>query len=67
VNGDKNIIEFFEKKSEGISIEESIEIGEDSNVIESVDRNSLLYKGDEEADEGCGFISLTKLESNCSK
>jgi glutaredoxin len=69
INGDKDIIEFFENKSKNISVEESIEV-EDSVQIDSnaneTDSSSLLYS-DDGAEEGCGFISLTKLESDCTK
>jgi len=66
VNGDKNIIEFFENKSKDTTTQDNIEVEDKKQEIESVDSSSLLYKEDS-SDEGCGFISLTKLESNCSK
>jgi glutaredoxin len=68
INGDKNIIDYFENKKKDITMEDSIEV-EDSATVEdgSSDNSSLLSGGDEEGDEGCGFVSLTKLESNCSK
>ncbi|NOZ91218.1 MAG: hypothetical protein GXO60_08055 [Epsilonproteobacteria bacterium] len=66
VNGDKNIIEFFENKSKDTTTQDNIEVEDKKQEIESVDSSSLLYKEDS-FDEGCGFISLTKLESNCSK
>ncbi|MCK4442142.1 MAG: hypothetical protein KAU90_09035 [Sulfurovaceae bacterium] len=67
INGDKNIIEYFENKSKNITIEDSVDIEESATVENSSSDNSQLLNSNEEADEGCGFISLTKLESNCSK
>jgi len=68
INGDKNIIDYFENKSKDINIEDTVEV-EDSATVESgsSDSSAVLSGDDEEADEGCGFVSLTKLESNCSK
>ena len=63
INGDKNIINFFDNKSQNISVEESVEI----DAGDTTDNSSALLYQDDKADEGCGFISLDKLESNCSK
>ncbi len=67
INGDKDIIEFFSKKDKNIKessvVEESVIVGEDST-------NSginLLSSDKDDSDEGCGFISLEKLETNCTK
>ena len=59
INGDMNIINFFDKENNAINdaIEKPI-------VIDSVD-SGLLYE--EVNDEGCGFTSLTKVDSNCSQ
>jgi len=74
INGDKNIISYFENKNKNIAMEDSVQIEdsvdvEESSTTQSANNGSseLLYEGDEEADEGCGFATLTKLESNCSK
>ena len=74
INGDKNIITYFENKNKNIAMEDSVQIEDSVDVEESSTTQSantgsseLLYEGDEEADEGCGFATLTKLESNCSK
>lgn len=68
INGDNNIINSFTKKEivEEIVMEEAVEI-EESVAVES-SSNGLLYE-DEDADEGCGFASLDKVEeeSDCSK
>jgi glutaredoxin len=60
INGDSNIIEFFKEKKrnpEEIVIEESITIDTGSS--------SSLFDG--VSDEGCGFATLNKVESDCSK
>lgn len=63
VNGDKDIIDFFDskfgKEDEVIEIEESVSInttGDSSELFQAV-----------EDDAGCGFASLEKVESDCSK
>jgi len=63
VNGDKDIIEFFDNKfgneNAAIVIEESVSInatGDSSELFQAV-----------EDDAGCGFASLEKVESDCSK
>jgi len=68
INGDKDIINYFENQKKSITIEDSVEV-EDSVTVDSdsSDSSTLLSGGDDESEEGCGFISLTKLESNCSK
>ncbi len=68
INGDKNIIEFFNNKKE-IVVEDSATVVEESAVVgeESVSNVNLLESDEEEADEGCGFATLEKLETNCSK
>ena len=58
INGDINIINFFNK--ENSTIKESVIV----NSIKSLD-SGLLYE--EVDDEGCGFASLSKVESNCSQ
>jgi glutaredoxin len=68
INGDKNIIEFFDKKKGGLVeeatvIEESAVVGEE----ESSSIVNLLSSDEDEADEGCGFITLEKLDTNCTK
>ncbi|HHB95204.1 MAG TPA: hypothetical protein ENK88_08665 [Campylobacterales bacterium] len=67
INGDKNIIEYFENKNETINMEDSVQVEDSATVEDDSSDNSQLINGDEEDDEGCGFVSLTKLESNCSK
>jgi glutaredoxin len=66
INGDKNIIKFFDKKKvvveEATIVEESAVVGE-----ESVSNINLLAGDDDEGDEGCGFATIEKLETNCSK
>lgn len=63
INGDQDIIEFFKNKFEGtnspIVMEESVSISASS---ESTD----LFKAAKE-EEGCGFASIEKVESDCSK
>jgi glutaredoxin len=63
INGDKNIIEFFNNKNE-VTVEESAVVGEESATS---DINLLAGNSEEDADEGCGFVSLEKLDTNCSK
>ncbi len=68
INGDKDIIEFFNKKDKKIVkensvVEESAVVGEESNS--GIDL--LANDKEDSGDEGCGFITLDKLESNCSK
>jgi len=62
INGDKNIIEYFESKKTA-----TINSLETPVIEESSTDSSLLYEDDKEASEGCGFISLDKLESDCTK
>jgi glutaredoxin-related protein len=62
INGDKNIIEYF--KSKKTTVIQNIETPVQE---ESSSSTSLLYEDDKEANEGCGFISLDKLESDCTK
>jgi len=63
VNGDKAIIAFFDNKfskdDEDIVVEESVSITATSD-------SSELFKAVEE-DAGCGFSTLEKVESDCSK
>jgi len=63
INGDKDIIKFFENKfgedDSQVVIEESVSI---SATSESTD----LFKAAKE-EEGCGFATLEKVESDCSK
>ncbi len=68
INGDKDIIEFFNNKKE-IVVEEEATVVEDSAVVgdESSSSVNLLSNDDDEADEGCGFATLDKLETNCTK
>ncbi len=54
INGDTNIIHHF--KSHNDTIKESAVVASNSD---------FLYE--KAHDEGCGFITLSKLESNCSK
>jgi len=68
INGDKNIIEFFSKKKD-IVVEENAVV-EESAVVEDDGSSSsinILTNDEAEADEGCGFATLEKLETNCSK
>lgn len=60
INGDINIINFFNKENSTIKIKESVI----DNSIKSLG-SGLLYE--EVDDEGCGFASLTKVESSCSQ
>jgi len=72
INRDPTAIEILtsviSRESKNINMEDSVEV-EDSATVESgsSDSSALLSGDDEEADEGCGFVSLSKLESNCSK
>ena len=68
INGDKDIIQFFSKKKdvvieENAVVEESAVVGDDS----SSSSINILTNDEDEADEGCGFATLEKLETNCSK
>ena len=62
INGDSNIIERFKalKRSE----DEPVNIVEEAVV--SGDSNSALFDTTAD-DEGCGFTTLTQVESNCSQ
>ena len=62
VNGDKEIIEFYNNKAEK---EEPIEI-EESVTITTTGGDAGLFNAVEE-DKGCGFATLEKVESDCSK
>jgi glutaredoxin len=70
INGDSNIISSFAKPEvvmeEAVVAEESIMVEESLSVGSS--SSDLLYE-DEDANEGCGFASLDKVEeeSDCSK
>ena len=68
INGDKNIIEFFNKKDtvveESAIVEDSAVVGEEAGSSSGID---LLTNDKDTGDEGCGFITLEKLESKCSK
>ena len=50
INGDKNIIEFYNRKEETIATETNID----------------LFTTDSQ-DDGCGFTTLEKLDTNCSQ
>jgi glutaredoxin len=66
INGDKNIIDFFttkrSKAKESTVVGESAVVGDDTPNS----RINLMESGDE-GDEGCGFITLQKLDTNCSE
>jgi len=62
INGDSNIIEKF--KVQNSTEEQNIDIVEEAVV--SGGSNSVLFENKTD-DEGCGFATLTQVESDCSK
>ena len=62
INGDSNIIESF--KAQNSTEEQNVDIVEEAVV--SGGSNSALFENKVD-DEGCGFATLTQVESNCSK
>jgi hypothetical protein len=63
INGDKDIIEFFDNK---FGNEEEVIVVEESVSITATSESSDLFQAAKE-EEGCGFASLEKVESDCSK
>jgi len=63
INGDKDIIEFFENK---FGNDNDIIVVEESVSITATSESSDLFKAAKE-EEGCGFAALEKVESDCSK
>ena len=63
VNGDKDIIKFFDNK---FGKEEAVIMMEESVSINATGDSSELFQAVED-DEGCGFATLEKVESDCSK
>ncbi len=63
VNGDKDIIEFFDNK---FGKEEAVIVVEESVSINATSSSTELFQAVED-DEGCGFATLEKVESDCSK
>lgn len=72
IKGDRDIIDSFKMKpTENIvdMMDEGVTVTtEDTSSVENTDikANSDIFEAAQE-DEGCGFATLTKLESDCSK
>jgi glutaredoxin len=63
INGDKDIIAFFENK---FGNENGEIVVEESVSITATSESSELFQAAKD-EEGCGFASLEKVESDCSK
>jgi glutaredoxin len=63
INGDKDIIEFFDKK---FGEESAVVVVEESVSITATSESTDLFQAAKD-EEGCGFASLEKVESDCSK
>jgi len=63
INGDKDIIKFFDNK---FGNEAEVVVVEESVSITATSESSALFQAAKD-EEGCGFAPLEKVESDCSK
>jgi len=76
INGDKDIINSFKNPAQSMmhnivgnimdKIEESITVGGSEEESSGTSSTNDLFNGSEE-DKGCGFATLDKLETDCTK